>query len=65
MKDPEAIFRQVSDSPDLEAAVKGLNEFELTRLGIWLQAGHGEGVQGLVLALVQLEAAQRFFDAHC
>lgn len=64
MKAPEVIFREICDAPALEAAVRELRSHELARLITWLDAGHGDGIPGLVLGLAQLEAAERFVKAH-
>lgn len=64
MKAPEVIFREICDAPDPEAAVRDLRPHELVRLITWLKAGHGDGIPGMVLALANLEAAERFVKAH-
>ena len=61
---PEAIFQALCERPDLMAAVRGLNEFELSRLIRWLRAGHCRGLQALVLGMAELEAADRFTGMH-
>jgi hypothetical protein len=61
---PEAMFHGLCAQPSLTEAVKGLNEFDLSRLIRWLRAGHGRGVHGLVLGLCELQAADRFVSAH-
>lgn len=61
---PEALYLALCAQPDLTQAVGRLNEFELAALIVWLRAGHGRGVQGLVLGLAELNAADRFTHAH-
>lgn len=61
---PEALLHALCSQPKLTEAVQHLNEFELTRLILWLRAGHRGGIQGLVLGLCELEAADRFVKAH-
>jgi hypothetical protein len=61
---PEALFQALCAQADLQKSVTGLNEYELAALIRWLRAGHGRGVQGLVLGLAELTAADRFTHAH-
>jgi hypothetical protein len=61
---PEAMYHALCAQPDLTAAARGLNEFELSRLIRWLRSGHCRGLQGLVLGMAELEAAERFVKAH-
>lgn len=61
---PEAMFQALCAGPDLTAAVRALNEFELSRLIRWLRAGHCRGLQCLVLGMAELEAADRFVGMH-
>jgi hypothetical protein len=44
--------------------VRDLRPHELARLITRLNAGHGDGIPGMVLALANLEAAERFVKAH-
>jgi hypothetical protein len=60
----EALFQALCAQSNLGDAVAKLNEFELAALIQWLRAGHGRGVQGLVLGLAELAAADRFTHAH-
>lgn len=61
---PEAMFHALCAQPSLATAIEGLNEYELAALIRWLRAGHGRGVQGLMLGLAELTAADRFTSAH-
>lgn len=60
----EALFQALCAQADLQHSVRGLNEYELAGLIRWLRAGHGRGVEGLVLGLAELAAADRFTHAH-
>lgn len=61
---PEALLHALCSQANLTEAVQHLNEFELSRLIRWLRAGHRGGIQGLVLGLCELEAADRFVNIH-
>jgi hypothetical protein len=61
---PEELFQQLCARPDLTAAVRELKPYDLTRLILWLRAGHCRGLQCLVLGMAELDAADRFLKAH-